>query len=443
METATRIDLGHGLSLRVNSWIPSCRFPLPKQALALALCDQGVDVLYGGAAGGGKTDALLLAALQYVDTPGYKAGIARRTYRQLNGPDGIIRRSHQWAQLGGWTQRGARWNGNDGLWTFPSGAVLYFGYLDHDTHKDNWQGHEFQFYGRDEVTQWGLEELSSYPETRLRRSEAQRLSGVPLRTFSTANPGGAGHQWVKRRWVDSADPARAYVHASVRDNPFLDAEDYLRRLRSQGELVYQRLGLGNWDAEQGEIFDRDWFRIISARAVPADVRWCHAIDPAASARTRADNTASGFVGIDPRGNVYVEDLQAWRAEWPESRRRLKERILARPVPVVIEGISGFKVAADDLKADPALVHVLIQTVGSKPDKVALALPWASRAQEGRVHLVDGSWVDAFLAEAVAFPEGAHDDRVDVVSLGVSYLGLGVGGSRMVLPPPPQRRERVF
>lgn len=438
MTEARRVDIGNGLSFRLNKWM--CRFPLPKQAVALALCEQGKDVLYGGAAGGGKTDALLMAALQYVDVPGYKAAITRRTHKQLTGLDGIITRSQEW----GLGRMGAHWNDTSKVWTFPSGAKLQFFYLDHIKHKDNFQGQDLHFSGKDEVTQWGDQTLCTYPETRLRTTKEIKERGVPIRRFNTGNPGGSGHVWVKRRWVDSTDPRYVYVPASVHDNPYLDSEEYLDELRRQGELVFQRLGLGDWDAEQGEIFNREWFKIINARDVPDHVRWCHSIDTAASAKARADNNASGFIGVDRQGNIYIEDLQAWKAEWPETKGRLIKRILARPDPVIIEGIGGGLVASQDLLSDPRLTHITIRVLKHKADKVSMTMPWAARAQAGKVFLVDGPHIDDFMNEAIVFPSGRHDDRIDVVNNGVHHLGVTVGsGGGILLPPPPSRQEVIF
>lgn len=433
---ARYVDMGHGMTVRVNHFLKV--FPYPKQALALALCQDGYDVLYGGAAGGGKTDCLLMAALQYADVPGYTAGIVRRTYKQLAGPDGIIARSHAW----GLKDKGALWNDNRATWTFPSGAKLYFGHLDHAKHQDNWQGQEFQFIGTDEGTQWADEALCSYPRTRLRRNESVTAYGVPLRQMMTANPGGPGHAWVKRRYITHPGAQQRYVPARVSDNYSMDAAEYDAILRTQGEVTYRRLALGDWDVEQGELFQRDWFQIIPR--APRGLRWVHYIDPAASEKKRADQTASGFVGVDDAGNIYLDDIVGWRAEWPESHKRIRARALARPCPVGFEAVAGFKTAASTLQADPELVHISIRATRPDRDKYARALPLATRAEQGRVFLVDGPWVDAWIDQALGFPGGSHDDLVDVATGGLHMLGgAGVAGQRVAVPPPPQRREVVF
>jgi hypothetical protein len=104
------------------------------------------EALFGGAAGGGKSDSLLMAALQYVDEPGYAAILFRRTYADLALPGAIMDRSKEW--LSG---KGARWNEREKTWTFPSGATLSFGYLEHENDKYRYQGSEFQFAGFDDA----------------------------------------------------------------------------------------------------------------------------------------------------------------------------------------------------------------------------------------------------------------------------------------------------
>ena len=138
-----------------------------------------LEVLYGGAAGGGKTDALLMAALQFADIPGYKALLLRRTFPELSQASGLIDRSQEW--LGG----KAQWNEAKHRWTFPSGAILEFGYLQRSTDRFRYQGAEFDFIGFDELTHFDESDYL-YLFSRLRRREG---SPIPPRMRAGSNPG--------------------------------------------------------------------------------------------------------------------------------------------------------------------------------------------------------------------------------------------------------------
>ena len=135
--------------------------PTAKQ-LAFLLLDIP-EALYGGAAGGGKSDALLMAALQYVSVPSYAALLLRRTYADLSLPGALMSRAFEWL-----IPTDARWKSSEKTWVFPSGATLTFGYLDHSGSEYRYQSSEFQFIGFDELTQF-RESQYRYLFSRLRR----------------------------------------------------------------------------------------------------------------------------------------------------------------------------------------------------------------------------------------------------------------------------------
>ncbi len=124
-------------SLKWTPFIP--HIPTPKQ-LAFLLLDNYEEAFYGGAAGGGKSDALLMGALQYVDTPGYAALLLRRTFKALTLPEALLDRARMW--LGG---TGAKWNSDSNTWIFPSGARVVFGYLENDRDVEQYQSAAFQY----------------------------------------------------------------------------------------------------------------------------------------------------------------------------------------------------------------------------------------------------------------------------------------------------------
>lgn len=231
--------------------------PTDRQSLFLGLPHQ--EAFYGGAAGGGKSDALLMAALEHVDTPGYSALLLRRTFQDLSKPGALLDRAREWL-----AQSGARWNEQRKQWRFPSGAVLAFGYLENEADVYQYQGAEYQFVGFDELTQF-TERQYTYLFSRLRR-----LSGanVPLRMRAASNPGGIGHNWVMERFIpDGWTPdrgsdlqvfekgSRAFVPARLRDNPHLDQAAYSRSLAELDEVTRAQLEEGDWNVRQrGNIY---------------------------------------------------------------------------------------------------------------------------------------------------------------------------------------------
>lgn len=229
------------------------------------------EALFGGAAGGGKSDALLMAALQWVDTPGYAAILFRRTFADLSLPGAVMSRAEEWL-----AHTDAKWNDNKKTWTFPSGATLTFGYLQHTKDKFRYQGAEFQYIGFDEVTQFPEEDYKylfsrlrrpSLPEGEAedddrRRAIVRALSGVPLRMRAATNPGGEGHRWVKRRFIDKepeipGDPEsereaqeRIFISSLLEDNPSLDMREYEASLRQLDPITQAQLRHGDWNIRQ-------------------------------------------------------------------------------------------------------------------------------------------------------------------------------------------------
>lgn len=205
-------------------------------------------------AGGGKSDAILMSALQYVGeeykieledgrfTNPYSALILRRTYQDLSQPNAIMDRAKRW--LDPYVQnRIVKWDGNTKTFTFPSGATLTFGYLSHDNDLDQYQGSEFQFVGFDELTQF-TERQYTYLHSRLRRV---KKSKIPIRMRAGTNPGGRGHEWVKKRFVSDKSKL-PFIPSSYLDNIYLDTEEYTKSLEKLDELTKRQLMYGDWDA---------------------------------------------------------------------------------------------------------------------------------------------------------------------------------------------------
>jgi predicted phage terminase large subunit-like protein len=207
----------------------------------------GNEVLYGGAAGGGKSSAILMAALQFVSIPNYCALIFRKTFADLSLPGALLDRARDWLVV-----TDARWHPQEKTWKFPSGATLTFGYLDNAGDRYRYKSSEFQFIGFDELTQFKKEDYL-YLFSRLRRTKD---TNVPLRMRSGSNPGDIGHTWVKKRFLsqEGEKAGRVFIPAKMDDNEHLDQTEYEESLNKLDSFTRRQLRYGDWTDFQGKYF---------------------------------------------------------------------------------------------------------------------------------------------------------------------------------------------
>ena len=295
--------------------------PQPKQIEFLKRPEY--EAFYGGAAGGGKSDSLLMEALRQVHIPHYRGLIIRKTYPELSE---LISKSMKYYAA---AFPGAKYNDSKHVWTFPSGAQIFFGSLHRSADKIKYQGKAFDFIGFDELTHFTWDEYS-YLFSR------NRPSGPGTRVYmrATGNPGGIGHGWVKNRFITAAPPGttvweetevegadgekitirrdRIFIPATVFDNKRLLDNDpnYLGNLAMMGEADRRALLYGDWDSFSGQVFsewrdnpdgyvNRRFSHVIAPFEIPAHWKVVRGFDFGFSRPYSV-----GWYAVDEKGVLY-------------------------------------------------------------------------------------------------------------------------------------------
>ena len=414
----------------LTEWKKPCGFNFPhemhpKQAAFLTWATTR-EALYGGAAGGGKSDTLLMSALQYVCVPGYSALLLRQTYPQLSGPDGFIDRCNAWL-----SNTGAHYIATNKRWTFPSGATLSFDHCERDEDRYKFQSFAYHFVGVDELTQWKTDRVFRYVGySRVRKPSSNEslprcptcgmsAADIPLRTRAATNPGGPGNNWVYERFVLNKQVDRKFMPAKITDNPSLNSEEYIKGLSELDAVEKARLLDGNWEIrEEGGMFQRDWFVVTGN--VPEGLRMVRYWDLAATAKTRSndpDFTVGALVG-EKDGRYFVLDVRRVRGTPYEIEQLIQQTAHQDGVSVAVvmeqePGSSGVNVIDH-------YSRTVLQGFNFRPSKVKTAkrdraLVFSSASEARNVHLVRASWNSALMDECEVFPYGAHDDQVDAVA----------------------------
>ena len=228
----------------------------PHEGKQTEFCELGTfEALYGGAAGGGKTDCLIALATRNINHPKYKGLLLRRTFPRLQ--EVIDRCWEQYPALGG------VYRATQHRWFFPSGATILLGHMQHEDDMYDYQGKQYHFIGFDELTQFTKKQYEYLVLSRARSVEPE----LPVEIRATTNPGGLGHMWVKERFINTSSPNQVYIDPTtntsrifipglVYDNPTLIDNDpqYVKRLEGLPEIEKKRLLYGDWETFEGQVF---------------------------------------------------------------------------------------------------------------------------------------------------------------------------------------------
>jgi predicted phage terminase large subunit-like protein len=396
----------------------------------------GIEALFGGAAGGGKSSALLMSALQFVDIPSYSAILFRRTFADLSLPGALMDRFKSWMS----NYDDVHWNNNSFVATFPSGARISFGYLNNQSDYLRYKGSEFQFIGMDEVTEI-RESDYRYMFSRLRRPNSGPLSEVPLRMRCASNP---APNWVRQRFiVEGISEGRIFVPSKLTDNPGIDADSYRQALQALDPIERRRLEEGDWwSTTLGSLFERESVIIIDQSEVPTIsntakvVRFWDLAATEPSANNPDPDYTVGTLMMFDQGIAYVMDVKRVRVKGEKVEQLIAQTAyedgLDTPILMEMEPGSSGKALVDQY-ARYVLPGYNFTGIRATGDKVTRARPFAAAMANGNVRVVRGPWLTHWLDEFSSFPEACdHDDQVDSAVGAFTHLaGLGLQQRRRI------------
>lgn len=412
--------------------------------------------IYGGAAGGGKSFALLMEAARNIFTvKGYGGVIFRRTYPEITAEGSLWDTSLKlYVPIGGVPRE------SDLSWNFrPLGNSVGFAHLEHDKDVHKYQGAQFPFIGFDELT--------TFTEYQFFYLLSRNRSACGIRPYvrCTCNPDpdswvatfiswwidqDTGYpiperagvvRWFVRIsdeivWADTPDELKAkhgdavmpksvtFIPARLEDNRILEAQDpgYRANLMALPMVERERLLNGNWKirAQAGSVFRREWFEIIDTPPMCSrTVRyWDLAATEPSSSNPDPDYTVGVKLGALNGGFVVLDMVRVrQRPGDVEATIKATAALDGRDVEQAMEqeGGSAGKNTTEHYARD-VLSGYAFHAVHPTGDKLTRAGPVAAAAQNRLIKLVRAPWNTAFLAETEAFPtKGVHDDIVDALS----------------------------
>jgi predicted phage terminase large subunit-like protein len=422
--------------------------------------------IYGGAAGGGKSYGLLLDPLSHYDNPDFGAVIFRKTAVEVRNEGGLWDESMRLYSLFGARPREHALN-----WRFPSSMSVSFGNLEYEKDVLNWQGSQIAFIGFDELTHFSRQQFFYM------LSRNRSMCGVKPYVRATCNPD--PDSWVKefiRWWLDAegryADPAKSgvlryfvrlndqiiwadsakdlhdqygygpeiqpksvtFIPSRLEDNKILMQSNpgYMANLLALNRVDRARLRDGDWLARvsAGSLFKREWFKVVDA--VPSG--WIQAVRMWDRAATKPHEHNK-----DPD---WTRGLKLYK--YADGRFCVVDLVSARDTPGQIEQLIKTVAGNDTVSVkvmsqqDPGSAGVLeaenftrmlqgyyVSTFTTSKDKITRAKPVSAQCEAGNILVLRAGWNNDFFAELENFPDGVHDDQVDVLSGAFNELAGGM------------------
>ena len=425
------------------------------------MCSSADIVIYGGAAGGGKTFALLLEGLRHKDIAGFSGVVFRKNYTQITASGGLWDAANKiYGQV-----QGAKPKKTPKLhWFFsPSGARIHFAHLERDEDLQGWQGSEICYLAFDELTHfsrhqflymlsrnrstcgirpyvratcnpdsdswvadfisWWINQDTGYPI--YERSGVVRYMCVLNDTiYWGSNP----HELAKEHGVNVEEcKSVTFIASKLTDNKVLMAKDpsYMANLKALAEIDKERLLYGNWKIRPaaGMYFKTENFTFVDA--VPKNiVAYARSWDLAATEPTPLnpdpDATAGVLMGLLDDGRVIVLDVKRKQIKANDARNLLRNMAAIdqgkyKFVQITIPQDPGQAGKAQAQSLVSMLAGYSVEIVSPTGSKEVRATPFASQVQAGNVLILKSEWNDMYLSELESFPESKHDDMVDASS----------------------------
>lgn len=382
-----------------------------------------------------NSEALWLAALQYVSIPTYAALILRRTYADLAKPGALMDRSKSYLH-----GTDAVWNETKKQWKFPSGATISFGHLENEEAKYDFASAEFQFVAFDELTHF-TDTQYTFLFTRLRKNVTGPGADIPLRMRSASNPGARGHQWVKKRFVDPKTRKRdaIFLPATMDDNPTLNKEEYVESLKDADKMTREQIQHGNWDAIETGQFKREWFRyyrrddsgfIVTSdgeRFLPSQRPVFQTCDPAAGLTENADNFVVSTWCISPKANLIWLDCFFGHFDIIDQLKHCQRLYrMHKPLFFAVEEVLNQRALAQVLRRSVDPMMVVRSVNPQRKKKAERSIPLMQLASTGRLHFPEDN--PSFPREEVegefltfTGEDGQRDDLYDSAMYACSLL----------------------